>query len=162
MNKEQSTQVDPKFHKGDKVVSKLDDNLICIVESQCPITKLYQLYTGGSAVIHRAEQYLEPYTEPESQNPTENCDNGNLNSNCDKPKDNHLKDTMDAKGHATQWRSVEDELPKLDDDVLVVYSRSYTPAYKELAVAYYNGEDWYTQDGDHIRPSHWMPIPELP
>lgn len=61
-----------------------------------------------------------------------------------------------------QWRSVEDELPKTDDDVLVIYSRSYTPKYKEMAVAYWDGEDWYTNDGDHIRPTHWMVIHELP
>lgn len=61
---------------------------------------------------------------------------------------------------AGQWRSVVDELPETDDDVLVIYSRSYTPKYKEKAIAYYDGEDWYTQDGEHIRPSHWMSIPE--
>ena len=61
-----------------------------------------------------------------------------------------------------QWRSVEVELPENDEYVLVSYSRSYTPKYKEVAVAYFNGEDWYTQDGDHIRPTHWLPIPESP
>ena len=59
---------------------------------------------------------------------------------------------------ATQWRNVDDELPETDEDVLVIYSRSYTPTYIEMAVAYYDGEDWYTQDGDHIRPSYWMPV----
>lgn len=63
---------------------------------------------------------------------------------------------------AGQWRIVDNELPEIDDDVLVIYSRSYTPAYKEKAVAYCDGEDWYTQDGSHIRPTYWLPIPKPP
>ncbi|MBD5367283.1 MAG: DUF551 domain-containing protein [Bacteroides sp.] len=63
---------------------------------------------------------------------------------------------------AGQWRNVDDTLPETDEDVLVVYSRSYTPTYIEMAVAYYDGEDWYTQDGSHIRPTYWMAIPEPP
>lgn len=58
-------------------------------------------------------EYLEPYTESESQNPAENCDSGNSNSNCentdesrnlsqetancDKTEDNQMKDNMENK-----------------------------------------------------------------
>lgn len=63
---------------------------------------------------------------------------------------------------AEQWRSVVVELPEEHDEVLVNFSHAYAPNSIEQAVAYYDGEDWYTQDGAHIRPSHWLPIPELP
>lgn len=62
----------------------------------------------------------------------------------------------------SQWRSVEEKLPGIDEEVLVIFSQAYTPAHKEMAVAYTDGEDWYTIDGSHIRPSHWMRIPEPP
>lgn len=62
----------------------------------------------------------------------------------------------------SQWRSVEDELPEIDDYVLVIFSRSCIPTYIEKAVAYYNGEEWYTQAGWHIQPTHWLPISEPP
>lgn len=83
---------------------------------------------------------------------------------CPLPSDNfkhgYLMGRRDAV--ASQWISVKDELPKIDDDVLAIFSRSYTPAYKEMAIAYYDGEDWYTSDGSHIRPTHWLPIPQPP
>ena len=60
----------------------------------------------------------------------------------------------------SQWRSVEDELPLVDDNVLVVYSDSFTNISVQ-SVAYWDGEDWYTIDGTHIRPTHWMSIPKL-
>lgn len=63
---------------------------------------------------------------------------------------------------AAQWRSVVVELPEEHDEVLVSFSPTYAPNNIEQAVAYYDGEDWYTTDGTHIRPSHWLPIPELP
>lgn len=61
----------------------------------------------------------------------------------------------------SMWRSVEEELPSNDDNVLV-----YVPSTEFLIggyeVAYYDGEDWYTSDGEHIRPTHFMYIPSLP
>lgn len=61
----------------------------------------------------------------------------------------------------SMWRSVEEELPSNDDNVLV-----YVPTTEfrigDYEVAYYDGEDWYTFDGEHIRPSHFMYIPSLP
>lgn len=80
--------------------------------------------------------------------------------NCRSLVDAYVKGATEAL--ASQWRSVEDGLPETYDDVLVVYPPSYSPSHIEKAVAYYDGEDWYTKDGEHIRPSHWMPIPEPP
>ena len=53
----------PKFKVGDKVVSKVDNNIVCTVEYQSPVTRQYRLYTGDNCVIHRLEKYLEPYIE---------------------------------------------------------------------------------------------------
>lgn len=61
---------------------------------------------------------------------------------------------------AEQWRSVEDELPEKNEDVFVRYV-NYVGVL-EHGATYYDGEDWYTTDGTHIRPTHWLPIPEPP
>ena len=61
---------------------------------------------------------------------------------------------------AGQWRRVEDELPKDQRDVFVRFV-NYAGGV-EYDCAYYDGEDWYTNGGDHIRPAYWMTIPELP
>ena len=63
---------------------------------------------------------------------------------------------------ASQWRSVDDELPEIDDVVFVTYPNLSTPLDKDMGVAYYDGEDWYTTDDTHIRPTHWMSIPTPP
>lgn len=56
-----------------------------------------------------------------------------------------------------QWISVDERLPVPYEEVL-----TYTVnAIDENAVAYYDGEDWYTTDGEHIRPHYWLPIPTL-
>ncbi len=52
-----------------------------------------------------------------------------------------------------QWRSVEDELPPIDEDVVVLYLG--------FVIAYYDGEYWHTTYGKRIRPTHWLPIPSL-
>ena len=58
---------------------------------------------------------------------------------------------------ASQWVSVEDRLPKPHEEVL-----TYTiGAIDENAVAYHDGEYWYTTNGEHIRPHYWLPIPPL-
>ena len=58
---------------------------------------------------------------------------------------------------ASQWVSVEDRLPKPYENVL-----TYTiGSIDENAVAYHDGEDWYTTNGEHIRPHYWLPIPPL-
>lgn len=61
----------------------------------------------------------------------------------------------------SMWRSVEEELPSNDYHVLV-YVPSTEFRIGGYEVAYYDGEDWYTSDGEHIRPSHFMYIPSLP
>lgn len=61
----------------------------------------------------------------------------------------------------SMWRSVEKELPSSDDNVLV-YVPSTEFRIGGYEVAYYDGEDWYTSDGEHIRPSHFIYIPSLP
>lgn len=60
-----------------------------------------------------------------------------------------------------QWISVEEDLPSNDDNVLV-YVLSTEFRIGGYEVAYYDGEDWYTSDGEHIRPTHFMYIPSLP
>lgn len=59
-----------------------------------------------------------------------------------------------------QWRDVEDELPKADlnTELLIIRPDS---TYRKFDVAVWDGEDWYTTSGRHIRPSHWMQIPKL-
>lgn len=61
----------------------------------------------------------------------------------------------------SMWRSVEEEMPSNDDNVLV-YVPSTEFRMGGYEVAYHDGEDWYTSDGEHIRPSHFMYIPSLP
>lgn len=61
----------------------------------------------------------------------------------------------------SMWRSVEEELSSNDNNVLV-YAPSTEFRIGGYEVAYYDGEDWYTSDGEHIRPSHFMYIPSLP
>lgn len=60
---------------------------------------------------------------------------------------------------AEQWHMVDDELPETDNDVVVRYRDLGATLY---AVAYYDGEDWYTTAGSHIRPTQWLPIPQPP
>lgn len=59
-----------------------------------------------------------------------------------------------------QWVSVDDALPKEYDYVLahVPKSRFY---YECGRVSHWDGEDWYTHDGEYISPDYWMPIPQL-
>ena len=66
-------------------------------------------------------------------------------------------------GKVSLWHCVDNELPEIDEDVIVIYSHPYSPGNKEIDVAYFNGEKWYTcSSGAHIRPTHWLPIPEIP
>lgn len=61
------------------------------------------------------------------------------------------------------WTGVADALPETDDSVL-----AFIPAEPTLGildryeVAYYDGEDWHTTDGEHVRPTYWMEIPAIP
>ena len=78
-----------------------------------------------------------------------------------RPSENFAKGYECGLRDALAWRSVADEFPFPDDLVLVAFHRSYAPEIVEHDVARFDGEDWYTHDGSLIRPTHWMPIPEL-
>lgn len=61
-----------------------------------------------------------------------------------------------------QWISVDERLPENDDHVLVhVKGDRFFCIPDRYEVAYYDTEDWYTQDGELIRPTHWCDIPPL-
>ena len=66
---------EPKFHKGDKVISKTDGRRVFIVEDYSRITHKYQLLPdvpNPYAVIHRDEWCLEPHISPsEPKKPSE-------------------------------------------------------------------------------------------
>ncbi len=57
---------------------------------------------------------------------------------------------------ASQWVSVEDRLPEEDVRILGCNKES-------VYLCTYDGEDFYNVMPDFkVRPTHWMPIPELP
>lgn len=61
-----------------------------------------------------------------------------------------------------QWISVEDEMPDTDDcgnsDFHLVYG-----SHDSYHVAYYCGKnEWYTEDGEPLIVTHWMPLPQPP
>ncbi len=61
---------------------------------------------------------------------------------------------------AKQWINVNDTMPEPDEDVLAHIPASFIgPGYNE--VAYWDGEDWYTLDGDLVSPTHWCRIPKF-
>lgn len=62
-----------------------------------------------------------------------------------------------------KWVSVDVSLPEnVYTDVLVFVLAEPTFCYPDRCeIAYWDGEDWYTTDGEHVRPSHWMPIPPI-
>ena len=67
---------------------------------------------------------------------------------------------------AGQWRSVEDELPKAEQDVLVAIATqtNHQFAFAWLSTLSNGTLRWYSYDDtfplDKIR--YWMPIPQLP
>lgn len=67
---------------------------------------------------------------------------------------------------AGQWRSVDDELPKPEQDVFVAvaWGDNYSYGYAWLSTLSNGTLRWYSHDDylhlDDIR--YWMPIPELP
>ncbi|MBD5326797.1 MAG: DUF551 domain-containing protein [Bacteroides sp.] len=75
--------------------------------------------------------------------------------NCRSIIDAYIAGANDAL--ACQWRSISDALPPNNEEVLVQY-----PEFDQLvicSVAYWNGSEWYTSDGQHIKPTLWMSIP---
>lgn len=95
-------KAEPKFKVGDEVVF---EESVHIVVGVLPNLRLYYLSGCEDAV---AESDLEPYTEPLSQNPTENCDNENRisnsrnlsqdSANCDKLPNRDLCDKLIQRG----------------------------------------------------------------
>lgn len=67
---------------------------------------------------------------------------------------------------AGQWRRVEDELPKAEQDVFVAvaWGNGYSYGYAWLSTLSNGTLRWYSHDDylhlDYIR--YWMPIPEPP
>lgn len=60
------------------------------------------------------------------------------------------------------WIPVEERLPESDGFVMVFVPANPTFGMPDrYEIAYYDGEDWYTQDGEHIRPTHWCDIPSV-
>ena len=68
---------------------------------------------------------------------------------------------------ANQWRSVEDELPKENTDVLVAYTDHITGYYPCISIGNYDDIEgkWYSADDDvyvnRHSITHWMNIPKL-
>lgn len=79
-----------------------------------------------------------------------------------RPSENFAKGYECGLRDALAWRSVADELPPVDVDVLVLFPLPYVPDVIERDIADFDGEDWFTHEGSLIRPTHWMPIPGLP
>lgn len=60
------------------------------------------------------------------------------------------------------WIPVDERLPESDGFVMVFVLANPTFGMPDrYEIAYYDGEDWYTQDGEHVRPTHWCDIPQL-
>lgn len=73
-------------------------------------------------------------------------------------KDSYIHGAREA--FASQWISVKEALPENDDHVIVFApADSVYPDRHEIA--YYDGKEWHTHDGEHIHPTHWLPIPQL-
>lgn len=86
---------------------------------------------------YRGDEYIEGHVNPL---PSDNFEKGYLMGRAD--------------ALSGQWRSVDDELPPVDADVI---ARDSGYVY----IAYFNEVVWTTVDGTYVRPTHWMPIPEL-
>jgi hypothetical protein len=63
-----------------------------------------------------------------------------------------MKGVAYARKHG-DWRSVKDELPPNDDDVLVF------DASHDYYIAWYDEGTWYNENNTI---THWMPLPEQP
>ena len=68
---------------------------------------------------------------------------------------------MNREQSKNPWTKVEDKMPSIEDTVLV-YSPEDEMNPELFTTAYWDGEDWYSMAGEHIRPTYWMKIPALP
>jgi len=65
-----------------------------------------------------------------------------------------------ADQHKPKWISVDDELPKELNQVLLFESK-----YNLIVLGMYVGERWILADGSDVfieKATHWMPLPENP
>lgn len=60
----------------------------------------------------------------------------------------------------SEWISVNERLPEEYRTVLAYIDNDDFRKLK-IALAHWDGEDWYDIKDCHIRPSHWLPIPQL-
>jgi hypothetical protein len=64
------------------------------------------------------------------------------------------------------WRSVKDELPKPNGEVLADIAITVGDSiFHEHAIAYLSKKDkgqWFTPDGKPVSVVNWMPLPRLP
>lgn len=63
-----------------------------------------------------------------------------------------------AQAPASPWVSINERLPEPDEHVLAAVPADFADPDR-YEVAYWDGEDWYTAHGEHIRPTHWANIP---
>lgn len=61
---------------------------------------------------------------------------------------------------ASQWISVEERLPEEYRTVLAYIDNDDFRELK-IALAHWDGEDFYATHNGKIHPSHWLPIPQL-
>lgn len=62
----------------------------------------------------------------------------------------------------SEWKSVKNELPELDTDVLLYWDENY-PC--DIGCMYKQGNFQRSNDGMDgydVQPNFWMPLPELP
>ena len=80
----------------------------------------------------------------------------------DKGKDLYAKTLGDFAKYCIshQWISVAERLPEEYRTVLTYIDNDDFRELK-IALAHWDGEDWYDIKDSHIRPSHWLPIPQL-
>ncbi len=66
-----------------------------------------------------------------------------------------------------KWISVEDRLPEINEEILIVIRSKYGRPYK-IRVGIYSGNDEWEDDAERYCPgtmgviTHWMPLPEVP
>lgn len=86
---EPSVQGEPKFKVGDKVGFISQNHEIGEIAAYFPDEKFCYSVRFGKEYHNMAEHQLEPYTEPEHHNLSQNI------ANCDKSEGNQLKDNME-------------------------------------------------------------------
>ena len=60
-----------------------------------------------------------------------------------------------------RWRSVEDELPEMIGDCLVVYVDDVN-GFTNIAWGFFNSKKKWFAENERVYPTHWKPLPEQP